>query len=274
MPPARNLTPNASPLAFFGAELRRYRTQAGLSQEQLADAINYSTSLVGAIELANRTPNRDFAERSDRALNADGNLSRLWPLVHLGSYPTWFRTWIDVEREASTLRTWQPLVIPGLLQTEAYARAVVRRQPGLSADQVEERIAARLARQEILTREEPVLLWVLLDEGVLHRPIGDRADMHEQLAKLVATAALPNITVQVLPMDTGSSCGLAGAFVIASLPGAPDTVYLEAQCEGRISDLPSDVVAVTNRYTAIQADALPARASIDLIEKVMSEKWT
>lgn len=125
-PQSRDLDPAASVLAFFGAELRRLRADADLSQEQLAEQINYSPALVGVVETARRMPSRDFASRCDAALQTDGALARLWPLVTRDVLPTWFRPWVqDVESEATTLRSWEPLIIPGLLQTPDYARALL-----------------------------------------------------------------------------------------------------------------------------------------------------
>ncbi|GAA0943209.1 helix-turn-helix transcriptional regulator [Nonomuraea longicatena] len=274
MPPARDLDGGASPLAYFGAELRRLRVQAGLSQDQVGEAVFCSGSLIGLIENAKRSPLPDLAQRCDELLKTDGVFTRLLPLLRVSSHPSWFRSWIDVEREARTLCTWEPLIIPGLLQTEEYARAILSRQPGISPDRIEEQVAARLDRQTILVRDDPLLLWAVLDEGVLHRPIGEPHVMRDQLDALITASTRTHITVQVVPLDAGLSCGLVGAFAIASLQGGPDMVYLESEREGRVTDLPDDVAAVTNRYRAICADALPARASIDLIERVIKEKWT
>ena len=121
----RYLDPASSVLAYFGAELRRLRAAAGISQEDLAQRISYSASLVGMIETARRAPARDFALRCDGVLDTGGTLARLWPLVSQEALPRWFRPFAEIEREATSIRTWEPLIVPGLLQTQGYARALI-----------------------------------------------------------------------------------------------------------------------------------------------------
>jgi transcriptional regulator with XRE-family HTH domain len=127
----RELEPSASVLAFFGAELRRLRAAADLSQEELGQRVTYSASLIGMIETARRAPSRDLAERCDAALDTGGALTRLWPLVSQEALPRWFQPFAELERAATSIRSWEPLVVPGLLQTEDYARR--RSRPGSPA---------------------------------------------------------------------------------------------------------------------------------------------
>lgn len=268
MPPARELDPASSPLAFFGSELREHRTRAGLSQDQLAEKLSYSLSLVCAVELANRTPSRDFAERADQVLDTGGALARLWPLVRQAAYPAWFRPWLDIEQSARTLQTWQPMLVPGLLQTEDYAREIFRREPAATAEQAEEAVTARMTRQAILRRPDPPMYWVVLDEWVLRRPVGTAETMRGQVRALQGSAGLPNVTVQIVPMDAQSVPGLTGAFVIAKVAGEPDLVYLESAGEGYVTDRPTDVESIVRRYDVIRSLALPVQASLDLLSKV------
>ncbi|MGH3318906.1 MAG: helix-turn-helix domain-containing protein [Streptosporangiaceae bacterium] len=273
MPAARQLDPSASPSAFFGAELRHYRTKAGLSQEQLAAKVNYSAALVGSVETADRRPQLDLARRCDDALGTDGALIRLMVMVRRESLPPPFRPWLEVEQEARILRSWELAVVPGLLQTETYARELLRSQPGATEERVEELVATRLERQAILSRDEPPLMWFVVDEGVLNRPVGGAEVMRDQLLALLEVSRHTHVAVQVLPSSAGAHPGVDGAFVIASFDGSPDVVYLGAVREGQLNDRPEDVTAITNIYDAIRAEALPARASLDLITKVM-EQWT
>ncbi|MEU7896423.1 helix-turn-helix transcriptional regulator [Nonomuraea sp. NPDC049152] len=268
MPAARELDPSSSPLAFFGSELREFRTRAGLSQEQLAERLSYSLSLVCAIELARRTPSRDFAERADLVLDTGGSLLRLWPLVRQAAYPAWFRPWLEIEQTARTLQTWQPLLIPGLLQTEDYAREVFRREPAATAEQAEEAVSARMTRQAVLRRRDPPMYWVVLDEWVVRRTVGSAATMRGQVRALLESAELPNVTVQVVPVDAQAVPGLTGAFVIAKVSGEPDLVYLESAGEGYVTDRPADVESIARRYDVIRSLALPVHASLNLLSKV------
>ncbi|MDH2430681.1 helix-turn-helix transcriptional regulator [Sphaerisporangium sp. TRM90804] len=272
MPAPRELDPTASALALFGYELRRHRTAAGLTLEQLAQKICFSQALVGMVENARRSPSLDFAERCDRVLDLDGALMRLWPFVNRASTPTWFRPWLEVEGEASMLHTWEPLVVPGLLQTEEYARAILRGEPRITPEGVEEQVAARMERQRIFERAEPPMLWAVVDEGVLQRPIGTDETMAGQLKHLLEAGTLPYVTIQVVPLSARSTTGLEGGFVIAQARGLPDTVYLECAGHSQVSDRGQEVHGVMTRYEVIRAEALPRRASLDLIRETM-ERW-
>jgi transcriptional regulator with XRE-family HTH domain len=267
-----------SPLAVFGAELRHWRTAAGLSQEQLGDRIGYSGAQVGAVETARRMPGADFTQRCDAELDTGGALARLLDrlkgLLRNQAYPAWFRGWPNVEREAATLRWWEPMVVPGLLQTREYAQAILGVQPGVTEDRLEELVAARLERQTVLAGEPPPFLWCLLDEGVLHRCVGSPKVTHDQLAHLVEMSGLAQVTVQVVPSSAGAHAGMLGNFVIAGLGEAPSIVYLDTAAAGQIVETPGVVDQVTLVWEALRSEALPRVASRDLIAKIAEEKWT
>src|SRR6266851_2442991 len=209
----RDVDAGTSVLAFFGSELRRCRVVADMSQEQVGQQISYSAALVGLVENAKRVPSRDFAERCDDALATGGALARLWPLVSREMLPGWFRPWIEIEHEATALRSFEPLVIPGLLQTPEYARTLLAAQPAASEDELEQLVVTRMERQVILSRENPPHLWCLLDEGSLRRCIGGAKTMHDQLLHLAEMARCPKVAVQVMPFEVGAHAGLLGAFV-------------------------------------------------------------
>lgn len=274
MPSSRQPDPAESPLAFFGSELRHYRTKAGLTLEQLGEKINYSSSQIGAIEQGKRPPTREFARLADQALGTDDALTRLWPLARKTPFPAWFHRWVDIEETAHTLKTWQPLLVPGLLQIESYTRAIVSQRPDLTPEEIDTMVAARTNRQEILTRERPPLLCVMLDEGILYRQVGTKHVMREQLLALIEAAQRPRITIHVVPIESQALLGLGGAFVIASVSGEADYVYVDGISEGYVTDRASDVEVIANMYEAIRSLALPMPASLDLIAKVVEDKWT
>ncbi|MFC6084273.1 Scr1 family TA system antitoxin-like transcriptional regulator [Sphaerisporangium aureirubrum] len=268
MPLPNELHPADSPRALFGFELRKHREAAGLTQRELADKIQYTNVMISAVENAKRTPSLDFAERCDAALHLDGALVRLWPFIHHSATPTWFRPWLDLEREATVLRTWEPLVVPGLLQTEEYARTIFQGEPRPVPERVEEQVMARMERQLIFERAEPPMFWALLDEGVLHRVIGNHHIMNEQLKRLEELSFLPHITIQVVPFSARATAGLEGGFVLAQTPGAADTVYIEAVGHGHLLERDEDVRKIATRYEVIRAEALPRQASLDLIREI------
>ena len=151
--------------------------------------MGYSPSLVAHVETGSRAPSLDFARRCDEALGSGGLLARLQPLARSAAYPAWFRDWVEIEREATALRWFEPLLIPGLLQTEEYARAVLAAaHPASPEAEVERLVSARMDRQAILDAAEPLLLWVILDEGVVTRPVGGPAVMRAQLDRLIEAA--------------------------------------------------------------------------------------
>jgi transcriptional regulator with XRE-family HTH domain len=155
MPQSRVLDPGSSLLAFFGAELRRRRAAAGMSQEQLGHAVNYSAALVGRVEIGERVPSPDFARRCDDVLSAEGLFAHLRDSMNsdVHAYPTWFWEFVEREREATSIREFNALAVPGLLQTEEYAQALFRAgRPADSDEEIGQHVAARLERQRILDR--------------------------------------------------------------------------------------------------------------------------
>jgi hypothetical protein len=266
-------------MAFFGAELRRARLAAEMSQDQLGRALSFSGDLVGKIETSERAPTPSFAAGCDSTFpHLDGLFTRLMELARRwdGPYPQWFRDWLEAEREASSLRWWEPMLVPGLLQTADYARALFRAwQSGSTTDEdLEELVTARLDRQGILDRPKPPELWVVVDETVLHRLIGSRKIMYDQLLHLADTSCRPGITVQVVPAEVGAHTGLLGAFIVAGFDNAPSILYAETAVEGQTIEKSALVGKAALAFDRLRAEALPRGASRDLIGKVAEERWT
>lgn len=262
----RDLDPASSVLAYFGSELRRYRTAAGLTQERLGEVISYTGSLVGQVETARRPPTREFAERCDAALDTDGALGRLWPLVSRAGFPSWFRGFVELEASATGIRSFQSQVVHGLLQTPAYARAVLG--AGLH-DDLDDQVAARLDRQTILARPNPPHLWVILDESVLHRPIGGARVLHDQLAHLLRSADSRRVVIQVLPYRTGAHAGLNGSLTLLSLPEGTDVAYTESYGTSQLTTDQQSVRRCTLRYDLLRAAALSPDESAAAIASAM-----
>jgi transcriptional regulator with XRE-family HTH domain len=261
-------------LGLFAAELKLARAAAGMSQEQLAGQIAYSPSLVALVETGRRVATADFARRCDDALGTGGLFARMQPVMALGAFPSWFRPYVELEAAATGLRSWQPLVVDGLLQTESYARAVLRAaRPTDDEEQIEQLVSARMERQSILLRDDAPVLWVILDEGVLHRSVGGAGVMREQLDHLVEAARRPKVVLQVVPSSAGAHAGLLGPFVIVSLNATPDVVYLDTALTGQIVERQAEVTALTMLYDTLRAEALSPKASADFVEKVRQE-WT
>ena len=275
----RNLDATRSPMAFLGAELRRARVAAGMSQEQVGRELNFSGDLVGKVETCERAPNPSFAVGCDRLFpHLDGLFTRLVDLARRwdGPYPQWFRDWLQAEREAQSLRWWEPMLVPGLLQTTDYARAVFHAWQSASTteEEIEDLVSARIDRQAILDRPKPPELWVLVDEAVLHRLIGSRQIMHDQLLHLIERSSRSGITVQVVPAEVGAHPGLLGAFIVAGFDGAPSILYAETAVEGQAIEKSALVSKAALAFDRLRTEALPHGVSRDLIGKVAEERWT
>ena len=272
MPAPKQLSPGDGPRAYIGHEMRVYRVSAGLTEDELGDQLGYSGSYVGAMERGERPPTPAVREAYDKFFNTNGTFTRMKDLLSWELFPGWFLIWIDIERTATALRTAEPLLIPGLFQTEAVARAILRAdRPQADDEEIDGLVAARLQRQEILNRKG-FHIYALVDELVFHRPVGGPAVMAEQCEHLAQIAQRPNVTVQILPMDLGSHPGLQGGFVIATLPDHSPVVYRDMVGEGHVTDDPEFVATITELWDSLRADALPQRASIELV-KSCAERW-
>jgi hypothetical protein len=238
-----------------------------------------SDDMVGKIENGQRVPTEQFAAACDSVaeLNTGGALGELRELLKdylkQRAYPGWFVRWPDKEAEAKILRWFELVVVPGLLQTPEYARALLANRIG-GPDDTEEIVAARMARQSILSREEPPELWVVIDEAVLHRPVGGAYVMREQLDHLMKAARRSNVVVQVIPATVGVHDGLPGAgFIIADFADAPHVAYQDTAVRGQVIEDSDDIAILIATWDRLRAEALPRRASLDLMEEV-AKTWT
>lgn len=280
MPKDADNTP--SPLRVFGQMLRFYRTRSGLSQDQLGARVYMSGDMIGKVETGQRTPSEQLVDALEELpeLATDGALTKLREVLadHLRQrpYPGWFAGWLDKEARAVTLRSFEPLIVPGLLQTEDYARAILRTRVGDTEAEVEAMVQARIDRQAILTADKPPMLWVLLDEGVLRRPVGSPAVMAAQLRQLAKAARQPSIVLEVIPGRTGAHQGLnGGAFVLADFPDddGPTVGYQDTAVAGQVVESPADVRSLIRTWDTLRSEALPRSASLDLLEE-LAETWT
>lgn len=246
-------------MEMFADELRLARQAAGLSQDQLAEHINFSQSLVAMVETCKRPPTIAFAKACDETLNTGGLLTRIAQrAMKQEMTPEWFHPWTTAEKEATTLRTYHPTVIPGLLQTEEYARTLLSADPGATPEEVEQRVAARMERQVVLTR---CPLVAVLDESALRRKVAEPKIMQDQLTALLDSPA----ELQVI--EFGAHPGLNGPLVIATLDGR-ELAYVEGQLGGRVVDKREDLLSITRLWETLRGEALSKRRSRDLILEV------
>ncbi|MFI5548385.1 helix-turn-helix transcriptional regulator [Streptomyces sp. NPDC051815] len=267
---ARDIDPSASPLDYYGYELRRLREAAGLKQAQLGSIIFCTGSLIGMVENGRRVPTRDFSERVDAALDTGGHFSRLVGLVLRSVLPTWFQAYAEMEARAAYISTFQAQLVYGLLQTEEYARAVLGVR---SEGELDAKVAARMERQRVLDRENPPLMWVVLSEAVLHQEIGGREVMRGQLAHLLGLRGREWVRVQILPFEAGAHAGQMGSFTVLRFDDDPDIVYTEDFVQGHMTANPQALREGSLRYDHLQAAALSLEDSAALIARVLEERY-
>jgi transcriptional regulator with XRE-family HTH domain len=246
--------------------MRRLREGKGVKQETLAHLTKVSGAQVSRIEGGKKRATRSFVEIVDDHLEAGGALISLWEDLNKDGHPVpaWF-DWPEIESDAADLVSWEHTLVPGLLQREAYARAVLRK---------DESVETRIARQSILTRNEspPVVLTALLGEGVLNYLVGSPEVMHEQMEHLLVVGELPNITIQLV-RNNGRPAGTTGNFVVATMEDRSEIAYMETIVRGITTDDRKDLAEMADTLRELRARALPEDESQEALRKAV-ERWT
>ena len=257
----------SNPLRYFGRQVRRARRAAGWTLTEFGQRIGYDPGQISRIENGKRPPTELFAQMCDRAFpDRDGWFSEFYAESRTWiATPPWFRSWVEHEERAATLRIWQLGVLSGLLQTEGYARAILAVEPGVTEDEISARLTARLARQAILTRDDPPAAWFLVDEAALRRHVGPPDVMAAQLAHLAGVARLPNVTVQLVPNI--AHAGLLGGFAIAER-----AAYVETAVAGQVFEDTEIIAGLLTRFDTLRNEAFRGSESLTLIER-MCEEW-
>ncbi|MFE7751617.1 Scr1 family TA system antitoxin-like transcriptional regulator [Streptomyces sp. NPDC057428] len=272
MPGPKTLDPSSSPRALLGAELRHRREAADLSQDDLGAPLFVSGSFIGQLEAGTRRMQADQARRLDEVLGADGFFVRNCAALKQSKYPDHFAEAAEAETAAITIREYAPLLIPGLLQTEAYARAVFRGGlPTHPKEAIDELVATRLARAALLADPTTPLLWVVLDEAVLRRRSGGSAVMAEALQHVASLARRHRVIAQVMPFSAGAHMALEGQLKLMSFNDAPPLAYLQGLGTGQLQDDPATVRHYELTYDLVAASALSPQASLALLESVAED---
>ncbi|WP_416972502.1 helix-turn-helix domain-containing protein [Streptomyces sp. 4F14] len=262
-------------LAFFGTRVRKEREARGWSQAKLAEKIHTSAALISYIEKAKRVPTADLARDLDGAFGTDFFVG-FYPLVIRYAYPSWFLPFIELEAQAARLRVFESQIIPGLLQTEDYARAMLM---AVRPDNLDDLVAARMTRQAIFERPEPPQCWFILDEQALRRCIGGPQIMAAQLERLLSAGKDPRTVIQVVPDEVPAHPGLAGPFTLLAFehetkgsgtaaPKPPhDVLHVDGFSQGRTALDSDEVNEGARAYDLLRSYALSPEASADRINK-------
>ncbi|MGK5531584.1 helix-turn-helix domain-containing protein [Streptomyces sp. URMC 129] len=257
----------------YGKLTKLLRERAKLTQEQLAEAVGYSFEQISSIERGRRPAKTPFTEAAERVLDAGGVLLALQEEVDLARLPRFFLDFALLEAEALSRFSYDPLLVPGLLQTEEYARALLTAHfPPFNEDTIEERVAGRLARQSLLRRDDPAIMFVfVIEEAVLHRMVGGTEVMRRQYQRLLECCRARNIEVQIMPSSRAVHCGLNGPMVLLETLDRRQFVYVEVQDIVSFQTDREEVSSFWLRYGMLRSQALNSEESAKYIERIAGE---
>ncbi|GAA2373212.1 helix-turn-helix domain-containing protein [Streptomyces sparsogenes] len=271
----------------LGKRLQDLREKAGLSYEQAGRALDVTHATIRRMEKAEVGLKLPYVEKLLRtygvtdpeevegflSLAREANKPGWWHRFR-DVLPEWFNTFVALEGEANLIRAYEPHYVPGLLQTEDYARAVLRAgMPHAPDSEIERNVALRMERQSLLTRENPPMLWVVMDETVLRRPIGGPEVMRDQITRLIEAVTVPNVRLQIMPFDAGPHPAMYGPFHIFRFPiqELPDIAYTETLVSGSYFDQRDDVSSFLEALDRMSAQAAPAQTTQAILSGIRKE---
>ncbi|GCE00979.1 helix-turn-helix domain-containing protein [Embleya hyalina] len=270
MPAAKDLDPEASLWDLFGAHLRFLRKLAGKTQQELGGELHSTGAFVGQIETADRRPSPEFVADLDRALGRTGLLTAIafhaYRLTE--GQPGWFENFAESERQAFRIRTFQPQAIPGLLQCEEYIRALLQKAR-VPPPIIEAWLTRRLKRKRLLTKKEAPQYWAAIDEAAVLRLKHDPRVAATQLLHLLEVSELPNVVLEVVPMDCGLHACMDGAFVLLSIPGRGECAFADGMVEGKMITEGHMVAEFQRRYDLLRTETLSPARSQQLLRNLL-----
>ncbi|ATW52941.1 helix-turn-helix domain-containing protein [Streptomyces peucetius] len=265
--------PGAGILHVFGRQLKRFREWAEHDRAAFGAMTGYSASTIASYEQGRRVPQPAFIDQADELLGARGVLKEMKEEVARAQFPAFFRGAAKLEREAVEFHVFASLAVPGLLQTEEYARATCELwRPLLDEDVIEERVAARLARQEIFTRRPAPTLSFVVEEAVLYKRVGGDTVWRGQLEQVLLVGQMRNVEIQVMPMARGEHVGLGGPFTLMEMRDGRRIAYTEVQGDSRLHTERTRVRELEAIYGIVRAQALTPSESLALVERLLGDR--
>ncbi|WP_223837750.1 helix-turn-helix domain-containing protein [Streptomyces venezuelae] len=257
-------------LRNFGRLVQAFRRKTDITQEEMALLVRYSVQYVGSVEQGRRFPSETFIRRVEDQLRTDGViLTAHREVTSRRGLAAWFRRWADLEETAVSLHTYECRAVPGLLQTEAYARALVQNVPPLpEPEEAEARVTARLARQRLLRRKPYISFSFVVDQSVIDRQTGGPEVTRELSDHLLEVAALPNVDLLIIPTVCPGHAGTDGSFQLLETDEHEWLGYVEGQQTGRVLTDPKDISALHQRYAKLRIQALNPADSADLLMRL------
>ncbi|MFD9002052.1 Scr1 family TA system antitoxin-like transcriptional regulator [Streptomyces sp. NPDC059582] len=270
----RRRTKNASAMKMVGSLVGVFRRTAGLTQRALAERLLVDEETIASIEQGRRTLKEDLATALDDLLDTKGALAvAVANMPEVDLFPRWAEEYIDLEREALTLSWYDNQVLPGLLQTPAYARAVFLNDvPPLTEEEIDQRVEARIERQDILQRKVPPSVSFVISEVTVRDRLGGDEVYFEQLRRLREWARLPGVTLQVMPVGRDFHAGLSGPFILLETPDHQRVSYVEGQLNGRMIADPDLVSVLERKYAMLRTQALNHRETEGLLDRLLGEQ--
>ncbi|MEU0301295.1 helix-turn-helix transcriptional regulator [Streptomyces sp. NPDC006175] len=268
----KELNPESSPQAAYGARLRRSREARGWKQEDLAARTEYSSTHISAVETGRKVPTLRFSRSTDLAFGIAGTkdaFEREWAELRNGSLLEGFPEYVGYEGRAVEIRLFEIGLVPGLLQTPQYARALAQGevQRGASTtEQADERVAFLAERQTVLARRRPPMMLVVMDESCIRHQVGGAEVMAPQLQRLAEFAALPNTVLQVSPFDVGARRAFNLPVNLLTMADRSMVSYAESQAQGHVDRETTYVLSMLTAYHHLQAEALSQAASVAMIQ--------
>ncbi|MEU5437607.1 helix-turn-helix transcriptional regulator [Streptomyces sp. NPDC020719] len=263
----------------IGEQLKVLRIRAGLTQREFGRLVGYTEGQISALERGVRIPQPDFLDRADEILNAGGVLIAAKRAIEKAQakarvrHPGWFRDYANAEAQAVSLHDYSTQAVPGLLQTEAYARAIfTHRRPLLDETTIEKRVTDRLARQQLFERWPAPTSSFVVEQSALNRPTGGQDVMKGQLRQLLRIGSLRTVELQVMPTECDNHPSQDGSFILLTPKGRPQVAYVEIYGHPRLITDHDEVGVFADRYGIIRAQALTPRESLSLIEKMLGER--
>ncbi|MFJ2704646.1 Scr1 family TA system antitoxin-like transcriptional regulator [Streptomyces sp. NPDC087428] len=273
MHPRNRQRKNASAMKLVGALVARFRIAAGLTQRQLAEQACAQPETIASIEQGRRTLLPPLARVLDSLLDTKGTLETAvdnMPEVDL--IPAWAEQYMDLERSALALSFFANQVLPGLLQTETYARAVFgSRVPAFSPEEIDTHVSNRLERQEIMRRTLPPTTSFILSEAIVRAPLGGPVVHEETLRHLRACADLPGFALQIMPLDRATHAALDGPFILLETPDYQHIAYTETQRGSQLIADPDDISILAQRYAMLRTQALNVEDTKRLLDRLLGE---
>ena len=267
----KELHPDSSPQAAFGARLRKLRAERGWTQDELGDRMGYSSTHISSVETGRKMPTLRLARRADQALGSGDIFEREWREIRHGALLEGFPEYIEYESYAAEVRLYEVGVMPGLLQTPEYAAVLTEstlRRGAITHEQADERNALVTERQTALVRMPPPLIFVVLDESCIRRPVGEPSVMEAQLERLIDFAELPNTVFQIAPFAMGARRPFTLPITVLTLPDRSLMSYAESAQRGHLERESTSVVPILAAYHQLQAEALSQAESVAMISQL------